>query len=157
MLLVPVAGTALLRLLADLSASLEDQGKLAAAASCQALTGRGLAVAYNLETAGGAIGAPAKRRAGPCGPCGLLARSSALSAWLAALSGVSPAYPLLAWFLALPAAVWASWALGERAGVEVSWSRAAICSLVSLSAGLARPSSESLFPIILLPATVKRG
>ena len=59
-LLVPVAGTALLRLLADLSASLEDQGNLAAAASCQVLTGRGVAVAYNLETAGGAIGTPAK-------------------------------------------------------------------------------------------------
>ena len=60
MLLVPVAGTGLLSLLADLSASLEDQDYLTAAAPCQALTGRGVAVAYDLETAGGAVGAPAK-------------------------------------------------------------------------------------------------
>ena len=59
-MLVPVAGTALFSLLADLSASLEDQGNLTAAAPCQALTGRGVAVAYDLETAGGAVGAPAK-------------------------------------------------------------------------------------------------
>ena len=46
---------------------------------------------------------------------------------------------------------------GGAAGVEVSLSRAAVCSLVSLSAGLARPSSESLFLIFLLPEIVKRG
>jgi hypothetical protein len=46
---------------------------------------------------------------------------------------------------------------GGAAGVEVSLSRAAICSLVSLSAGLGRPSSESLFLIVLLPEIVKRG
>ena len=59
-MLVPVAGTGLLSLQADLSASLEDQGNLTAAAPSQALTGRGVAVAYDLETAGGAVGAPAK-------------------------------------------------------------------------------------------------
>ena len=60
MLLVPVAGTALLSLLADLSASLEDQGNLAAAAPSQALTGVGVSVPYDFEPAGGAVGAPAE-------------------------------------------------------------------------------------------------
>ena len=60
MLLVPVAGTGLLNLLADPSASLEDQDYLAAAAPRQALTGLGVSVAYNLEAAGGAVGAPAE-------------------------------------------------------------------------------------------------
>ena len=58
--MVPVAGTALLNLLADFSASLEDQDYLTAAAPSQALTGGGVAVAYNLEAAGGAVGAPAE-------------------------------------------------------------------------------------------------
>ena len=59
-MLVRVAGTALVGLLADLSASLEDHGCLTAAAPRQALTGLGVSVAYNLETAGGAVGAPAE-------------------------------------------------------------------------------------------------
>ena len=59
-LLVRVPGTALVGLLADLSASLEDQGYLTAAAPRQALAGVGVSVAYNFEAAGGAVGAPAK-------------------------------------------------------------------------------------------------
>ena len=59
-MLVPVAGTALLSLPADLSASLEDQGNLTAAAARQALTGRWVTVAYDFKAAGGAVGAPAK-------------------------------------------------------------------------------------------------
>ena len=59
-LLVRVPGTALVGPLADLSASLEDQDYLTAAAPSQALAGVGVSVAYNLETAGGAVGAPAE-------------------------------------------------------------------------------------------------
>ena len=60
MLLVRVPSTARVGLLADLSASLEDQDYLAAAAPRQELTGRGVAVADDLEAAGGAVGAPAE-------------------------------------------------------------------------------------------------
>ena len=59
-MLVRVPGTALVGLLADISASLEDQDYLTAAAPRQALTGLGVSVAYNLEAAGGAVGAPAE-------------------------------------------------------------------------------------------------
>ena len=60
MLLVPVAGMALLGLQADLSASLDDQRYLTAAAPGQALTGGGVAIAVDPEATGGAVGAPAK-------------------------------------------------------------------------------------------------
>ena len=72
------------------------------------------------------------------------------------MSGVSPAYSLLAWVLVLPAALWASWALGERRELRLLVQGGDLL-LVSLSAGLARPSSESLFLIVVLLETVKRG